>query len=313
MVMLNNVELSGINLPAYVQKQELVARTMDISEGQVAVYNDNRFPKRVVNRNGRFPHQLLQQWRARLSVEKINLKDIDVSYAELDEESGQRGKITFEKTSGSILNVTNMPTRKAQNAITHADLLSYVMGQGKLAVQFDFDLNSSLGAFTYAGKLTNLDGKTLNRITKPLGMVQVNRAEIKALTFAVKADERLARGTLDFRYNNLSVALLKKEHGKDRLVRQGLISFLANNLVIYSDNPAADGKFTSASLHYQREATASFFSYIWRSLFQGVKYSVGVSPQKEAEIKAQIRRFEQMKEDREERRLRRQQRKDRKE
>jgi len=105
---------------------------------------------------------------------------------------------------------------------------------------------------------------------------------------------------------------MKKEEGKDRLVRQGLISFLANNLVIYSDNPSAEGKFTSATINYQREITASFFNYIWKTLFQGVKYSVGVSPQKEAEIKAQIAKFEKMKADRDERRFSRQLRKNKK-
>jgi len=43
-----------------------------------------------------------------------------------------------------------------------------------------------------------------------------------------------------------------------------------------------------------------------------VKYSVGVTPQKEAEIRAQVAKFEKMKDDRDERRLRRQMRKEQK-
>jgi len=308
---LNNLEWQGIDLPAYVQKQELMARKMTVSDGQLAVYNDNRFPKRSVNRTGRFPHQLLQQLRARLSVDTINLHDIDIRYSEFDAESRQTGTITFEKTGGIIRNVTNIPKKKVQNPLITADLESYVMGQGKLKVAFTFDLHSPKGAFNYTGELTHLDGRTLNRITKPLGMVQVNRGDIKSFLFNVNADEDVAKGKVEFRYQNLSVALMKKEYGKDRLVRQGLISFLANNLVIYSDNPSADGRFTAAPLQYKRETTASFFNYIWKTLFQGAKYSIGVSPVKEQEIRLQIRRFEQMKAEREERRWRRQQRKNR--
>lgn len=308
-IKLNNLELQGMDLPAYVQRQEVRARQMAMSDGQLEVYNDNRFPKREVDRTGRFPHQLLQQIQARLSVDTIHLQAIDIRYSEFDAESGQTGTISFEKTAGTIQNVTNMPWKKAQNPFIQANLESYVMGQGRLQVGFTFDMLSPKGAFTYQGELTNLDGKTLNQITKPLGMVQVNRAEIRSLRFDVRADEKQATGDVAFRYNDLSVALLKKESGKERLVRQGLISFLANNLVIYSDNPSADGKFTPAKLRYTRQPTASFFNYIWKTLFQGVKHSIGVSEAKEQEIKQQIRLFEKMKVDREERRWRRQQRK----
>jgi hypothetical protein len=304
-IQLHNLALDGLNLPAYVQKQELFANQLDITDGVVSVYNDNNYPKRKVDKTGKFPHQLLQSIKAKLNIKKINLNNIDVSFAELDKNSKQIGKITFEKTSGLITNATNMPV----NPIMLANLQSYMMGQGKLAINFAFDLNSPIGAFDYSGALTNLDGKTLNRITKPLGMIQVNRGEIRKLAFNIKADENVARGKVDFTYNDLSVALLKKEEGRQRLVKKGLISFLANNLVIYSDNPSKDGKYTSATINYKREITASFFNYIWKTLYQGVKYSVGVTPQKEAEIRAQIAKFEKMKADRDERRYRRQLRK----
>ena len=312
-IKLNNLAMDGLNLPAYIQKQELIAKQLHITDGVVSVFNNNSFPKRKVNKTGKFPHQLLQLLKPKLNIEKINLNNIDVSFAEFDKNSKQTGKITFEKTTGVISNATNMEKNKVINPIMTANLQSYMMGQGKLAITFTFDLNSPKGAFNYEGALTNLDGRTLNKITKPLGMVQVNKGEIKRLAFAINADENVARGKVDFTYNDLSVALMKKEEGKQRLVRQGLISFLANNLVIYSDNPSIDGKFTSATINYRREITASFFNYIWKTLFQGVKYSVGVSPQKEAEIKAQIAKFEKMKLDRDERRYRRQLRKKHKE
>ncbi|RYG10817.1 MAG: hypothetical protein EOO07_21550, partial [Chitinophagaceae bacterium] len=272
-IQLNNLAMDGLNLPAYVQKQELVANQLHIADGAVSVYNDNNYPKRKVDKTGKFPHQLLQMVKAKLNIKKINLNNINISFAELDKSSKQVGKLTFEKTSGTLSNATNMMREKVKNPIMKANLQSYMMGQGRLVIDFTFDLNSPTGAFSYTGALTNLDGKTLNKITKPLGMLQVNRGEIKKLAFAVKADENVARGRVDFAYNDLSVALLKKEEGKQRLVRKGLISFLANNLVIYSDNPSKDGKFTWAGINYKREVTASFFNYIWKTLYQGVKYS----------------------------------------
>ncbi|NQX31900.1 hypothetical protein HQN85_09190 [Pedobacter boryungensis] len=304
-IQLNNISLDGIDLPAYIQKRELIANQMNIADGGVAVFNNNTFPKLEKIKTGRFPHQLLQQLKTQLTVKKIKLSNINVSYTEFDKGSQQRGKISFENTSGTITNATNAVKVKTVNPIMQADLLSYVMGHGKLNINFKFDLNSPVGAFTYKGAITNLDGRQLNQITKPLGMVQVNKGIIKSLAFDIKANQDVAKGKVDFAFNDLSVALLKKEEGKTRLVKQGLLSILANALVIYSDNPSKDGKFTSAPINFTRQPTGSFFNFIWKTLYQGVKYSVGVTPQKEAEIKAQVAKFEKMKEDRDERRRRR--------
>jgi hypothetical protein len=305
----NNISLKGINLPAYVQRKEVIANQMYVLDGNIAVFNNNTYLKRNFNKTGKFPHQLLQQIKTQLTIKKIKLNNINISYAEFDRNSLQTGKISFEKTTGIINNVTNTQKEKVINPIMEANFVSYLMGQGKLNLNFKFNLVSPIGAFAYKGDLNNLDGRTLNRITKPLGMLQVNKANIKQLAFNITANQTVAKGKVSFAFNNLSVALMKKKQGKEQLVRQGIVSFLANSLVIFSDNPSKDGKFTIAPINYKRENTASFFSFIWRTLFEGVKYSVGVTPQKEAEIRAQIAKFEKMRDEREERRYRRQLRK----
>jgi hypothetical protein len=311
-ILMNNISLNGINLPAYLQKKELIANQMAITDGTVDVFNNNVYPKLNKDRTGSFPHQLLQKLSAQLTIKKVNLSNIDISYAEFDQKSKLKGKITFHNTSGTLMNLTNSAQVKAQNKVLTADLLTDVMGQGRLGVTFKFDLNSPFGAFAYHGALVNMDGRKLNAIAKPLGMLQVNKGNIKKLEFNIDANQDVAKGKVDFRFNDLSVTLLKKKEGKNGLAKKALLSILANALIIYSDNPSSDGKFTSAKIDFKREPTASFFSFVWKTLFQGVKFSVGVTPQKEAEIKSQIAKFEQMKGDREERRMRRQLRKEKK-
>lgn len=309
-VQMSNISLSGIDLPLYVKKRELSANEMNISNGAVSVFKNNELQGKGQERMGKFPHQLLQSLKGQLSVKRLNLNDIDISYAEFDKQSKQKGKITFEKTSGTLFNVTNQPRVKAINPIMVAKLETYMMGQGKLEATFKFDLNAENGAFSYNGQLTNMDGSILNRITKPLGMLQVKSGEVKKLSFNIVADETEASGKLTFAYKDLSIGLLKKVAGKERLVKQGLISMLANALVIKPDNPDARGNFVVAPINFQRDPTNSFFSFIWQTLFQGIKYTVGLTPQKQEEIEAQITRFEKMKSDRTERREVRERRKE---
>ena len=307
-VQMSDMDMEGIDLPLYIRKQELYATEMNISNGFVSVFNNNTLPKKESPRAGRFPHQLLQKMNSLITVKQLNLNNVDLSYAEFDRDSKQKGKISFERTSGTITNVTNSPKVKAKFPYMFASLQSYMMGQGQLKVNFRFDLNARDGAFQYTGKLAAMDGRVLNQITKPLGMIEVRSGKVKQLDFNIKANDQLATGKVAFAFNDLSVGILKKDQLQDRLVKQGLISFLANAMIINSDNPNAAGVFVTAPIHYQRVPTASFFNFIWRTLFQGIKYSVGVTTEKENKIKTHIAKFEKMKADRDKRRAERQKR-----
>jgi len=307
---MTDISLYGINFPLYVKKQELVANSMSINNGYVSVFNNNELRSKGAVRMGKFPHQLLQTVKAPLTIKKLSLSDIDISYAEYSGETKQKGKITFENTSGTLLNVTNEAKVKAKNPMMLVNLTSEMMGKGKMEVNFKFDLNAKDGAFSYHGQLTDMRGSVLNPITKPLGMVQVKSGEVKKLAFDIVANDNRATGKMNFAYNDLSIGLLKKVAGKERLVKQGLISMLANALVINPDNPNAKGEFVSAPIDFERDPTNSFFTFVWKTLLQGIKYTVGLTPQKEAEISAQKAKFEKMKADRDLRREVRQKRKE---
>ena len=306
---LNNIDLYGINLAAYIKKGEVLADEMQIANGILSVFNDNSYPKLIKDKTGRFPHQLLQRIKIPITLKKILLHKLDISYAEFDAKSKQRGRISFNNTSGVISNLTNQLKYQKINPIIEANLVSHLMEQGKLSVNFKFNTLTPKADFSYEGELQNMDGRQLNYITRPLAMVQIKSCLIRKLAFEIKANEDVAKGRVKFVYNDLSLGLMKQHEGGQRLKRLGLLSLLANAIIIYSDNPSDDGRFTVAPIHYQRKPTGSFFNFIWKTLFQGVKYSVGFTPEKVAEIKRYVSKFENMKDEREKRRVRRELRK----
>lgn len=307
-IQMSDIGFSGINLPLYILKQELYAKEMNIANGSLDVVNNNTLPKKIENKTGQYPHQLLQKASSKFSIQTVNLNNVDISYAEFDKGGKHKGQITFERTWGTISNVTNVEKVKDKNQFMVADLTSYVMGTGKLDVDFKFNLRATDGAFSYNGALVNMEGRALNRVIKPLAMVKINSGHIDKLEFDIHANDYMATGKVKFAYKDLSIALMKKIKGEDRLVKQGLISFLANALIIHSDNPNTDGVFVAAPVARKRVETASFFNFIWKTLFDGVKYSIGLTPMKEKEIKEKIAKFERLKVDRQERIKRREQR-----
>ncbi|HWW40545.1 hypothetical protein [Pedobacter sp.] len=307
-IRMNDLQLTGINLPLYIKKQELFARQMSIGDGAVSVFNNNELEKPKEPKMGKYPHQLLQKVGSKITIRKLDLYHLNIAYAEFDRNSKQKGKITFENTSGTITNITNAPAEKQKNKFMVADLTTYMMGQGKLNTKFSFDLLAEDGAFAYSGLLHGLNGPAMNAVTKPLGMVHIKSGVVDELSFDLKANEYGASGNMVFKYHDLAIAVLKREAGTAWLIRQGFLSFLANNLIINPQNPSKEGVLSKAVINYKRAPDRSFFNLIWKSLFQGIKYSVGVTPQKEAQIKAQVARFEKMKTERDKRRANRQKR-----
>lgn len=305
-ILLNKVLLEKIDLPLFVKNRTLWAKTMNVQNGHVAVFNNNRLPRNgKKEKAGKFPQQLLQKLDVPVLIQQIKLKDIDISYAEFDKRSNQRGVISFKNTAGTFTNVTNLAKIKAINPKMDVALTTYLMGQGKLDVNFNFDLTSAKGAFGYNGLLTNVNARILNQITKPLGLVRINRGNVDELKFNFKADEDGVKGLVDFRYYDLSLALMENDPDKDHLVKRGLLSFLANALLINSENPSPDGKFTSAPVDYKRPENSSFFNMLWHGIFIGVKHSIGITEEKEDEMRTQIAKFKEMKASHERRKERR--------
>ncbi|WP_432713876.1 hypothetical protein [Pedobacter sp.] len=309
-IQLSDVKFKGIDFPLLIKNQEFFTQEMNIRDGQFAVFNNNEMPSLEVDKTGQYPQQLLQKLPGKVTIKKLQLKNINICYAEYDADSKQKGRITFENTTGTVTNISNAEREIKHNRMMEANLSTYLMGQGKLNTQFKFDLLAADGAFSYSGELFGLNGSVLNNVTKPLGRVHIKSGMVKKLTFKVKANDRKAVGNMEFRYNDLAIAVLKKEKGKPWFSRQGLLSFLANNLIIKPDNPDRNGLFTIAKIDYERKPTRSFFSFVWKALFKGIRFSVGVTPQKEAMVKAHIEKFEKMKVEREKRREARERRKE---
>ncbi len=309
-----NLSFNGINLKQFLHDQRFYATGMNIGKANVEVYNNTAYPKRRRNKTGKYPHQQLQKLALNLRINRLTLANTNISYGEYNAVSKQTGKITFNNTYGTIYNVTNDSTSLSRNRFMKARLHTTVLSSGKLTADFNFNLTDPLGAFACAAVLRNMDGRDLNKITKPLGLIEIESADISKLKFSFSGNERLAKGNLNFFYKNLKVNVLKRDGETGKLKKQGFISKVANAIIIKESNPDKKGRFTPGAIYFERPGYVSFFSFLWQSIFTGLKQSVGVSRQKESDIKkvaSEIGSFiERVKEKREEKKTERKQKRD---
>ncbi|WP_353130550.1 hypothetical protein [Parapedobacter pyrenivorans] len=277
------IRLEDIDLQQFVKNQKIHAGSLHIDSGTVAISNDLRYPKHPTNKIGKSPHQLLMKLKQPIKLDSLLLNNIAISYSEVSRKYKKEGKITFDRVSGVFRNVTNDTLSLLHNSTMAADITAYLMNTGKLDVAFTFDLLDDKGGHTYKGKLGPMNGQSLNRIITPLLNAEVARANIRGVSFDVKADDHRSRGSLRFDYDNMRLNLLTTdEDGKKTSMKAA--SFLANSFIINDSNPDANGQYHTGRINYARPQTYSFFKTLWQSLLQGIKECAGISPEREQRL-----------------------------
>ncbi|MDO3645316.1 hypothetical protein [Mucilaginibacter sp. L3T2-6] len=278
------IDINDIDLQTFLRDQVLWAGTMNVSSPDVKIYSNNAFKGKKTSKIGKDPHQALQNVALDMKLKRLNIKNGNISYSETDAATQQTGEITFKHTNGYFLNVTNDDDQKKINPYMRAVINTSFMGEAPLNVNFRFNLRARDGAFNYSGALGRFDGRKLDKLVKPLAMVHVESADIDKLAFNINASNYSGKGKVEFYYKNLKIDLLKKVDGQAELQRQGLISTLANKLILDSSNPDSKGVFRPGPVDLKREPTVSFFSFLYKGILDGLKPSVGFDSKTEGKV-----------------------------
>jgi hypothetical protein len=297
-IQVNNLNLKGINLVSYLRRRQIVADTINFSDGYLRVFNDRTYPKPTKDRTGNFPQQLLLKIKIPITIKQLNIQNMNFSYAEFSSKTLQRGYINFDRTSGIAKNISNQAAEISRKPIASLQLRSYLMNQGQIDINFNFWLNAAKGDFEFSGKLQQMDGRQLNYTSRPLALLQIKNCNIDSLKFHFNANEDASKGQVEFIYKNLAVGLLKVGSEQASLQRRGFLSLLTNFSLINTNNPNGNTPPIMAQVQYTRNRTGSFFHFLWRSIFKGIKHTIGFSEQKEQEVKSYLRNLKDLKQDR---------------
>lgn len=274
-VILNDISLHNLNPRLLLQEQQIWAQRVNIQGGKLDIYRDRTLPMPAGNKLGQYPHQLLAKLDVPLNIDTLTGSNINIQYTELSPLTGQTGYINFSHVHSQIHHITNIDSLVAKNRHMTADLDAVFMQSGKLTARFDFMLNDKAARFDVAGRLNNMNGKDLNVVTKPLGKIEIKSCDISEMTFNIKGDERKATGHVKLLYQHLKIAVLEQNKDHKGYKRKGLISLVANALVINSDNPLKGEKVRTADVNYPRDIQKSFFNLVWKTLYTGVKDIAG--------------------------------------
>src|SRR5690606_10158878 len=92
-VTVNNITVDSINWWDVLNNEGLKADLVNISDGSVKVYMNRSLPAPSKSKVGNYPHQLLMNLELPVKINKIDVKNLDVSYEEYNPNSEKSATI----------------------------------------------------------------------------------------------------------------------------------------------------------------------------------------------------------------------------
>ena len=260
------IRLKNFLLNEWVSLNRLNIDTIQLLSPHISVSMDRNARPNPYSKLGQFPHQLVQKAPFGIDVRMLSVVDGTVSYKEKNNRNQLTGHLLFPSVRGSIRNITNDKTALSHSSTCIADVRSGVLKTGFLHALFRFNLADRSGAFSVRATISKLDAFQLQPLAKAMTSTELQSFNMDQLQYEMNGNERAGTGNLRMRYDNMDI-LINQVEPDGSLDKKGLLSFLANRMVIYKDNPSGKDKERIANnVLTQRESTKSFFNFIWKTL-----------------------------------------------
>ncbi len=268
----NNVVFSGIDMQK-LSDEYLKAETMTIGSSVFKVYRDLARPRDKKNRVGYYPQQVLDDVPLMFNIKKINVRNSFVEYKERNHITRQSGLVQFYNVNGTITNFTN--DKHAPNKIMKAFISSNFLNKTPVKTSWAFYLFDPKGRFDVSGTVSGIDGKDVNALAEPMGPASIKEGRFNGLTFDLHGNDYSMNGTVKLLYEDLKVALLEKDKGATETDKKFLTSLFAN-FVIKNSNPKGDDEVRVQQVSLARDINRSLFYLCWKTIFKGIRETVGI-------------------------------------
>jgi hypothetical protein len=307
------IDFNGVDFIQLNTDGILHAHSLKLKNAVAKIFMNREMPPGYGNKSANFPHMALKRLPVQTTIDTLQLRHVNVAYTEYNPIAQERGTVHIDELNGNILNLTNDPVSLAKKSHAIAELNAYMIKAAQLKIRIDFDLMARNAAFTFKGHIGPMNMVKLNPLSKALGLIEVESGNIQKIDFSAVANASGSDGTMQLYYNNLKVKLLKEGEDGAPAKKKGLLSFLANTLVIKDSNPAPGKPVRTAQIHFERPPGASFFNLLWKTVFIGMRETVGIGfvPMKSPEEgrKIVVEKMEERKEKKKERQEKRAERK----
>jgi hypothetical protein len=256
-----------------VWDKEIVADSLVISKSAFRIYRDLSRPPDTASKVGKYPQQLLMRLPIPIHIKTAVFSNSFIEYKERNAKSDSAGKLQFYDVGATFKNISN---RMEDIAVNNKCVLAFkakLLNKAPADARVVMELGDRRGRFSIEGNIGAIDVVSLNPLTRPMGLAKMEKGKIDQLHFNFTGTDSASDGKVLLLYDDLKISLLKKDKDEGKLDKKGLASLFAN-FVIKNSNKGEKPRIED--VHFDRILYKSFFNLIWKSIFTGVKQTVGM-------------------------------------
>ena len=280
------ISVKGMDFESYFQTGAIKAEKLLIEDMITEVFRDKRKTEDF-ERRPKMIHQIIRELPPGFDLEEIELANGYVSYEERPENNAPRaGEIFFDQINASILGMTNSPSKLEKNDEMELKANGRLIGEGIIDLTVTYFLTDTTGGFNMRGSIGAFDLANLNPMVEPATKVTLKQGSVNGLFFNITANDLEGTGEVIVRYTDLEIEILDKDFGYDQNIFQKIGSFLANKLIIKSQNPDKKGELKKGEVYFLRDQHKFIFNYWWKLVLSGMKSTLTGNTEEDLREKA---------------------------
>ncbi len=284
-----------INFPDLIIDKKINTGLININKLNLYAFRDKRVPFPEWQRRS-LPQSMIRKSDIYMKIDTVRLNQVHITYGEKVEKSKGDGEINFDNMYVTITDITNDKELISKGAVMKADVTAYLMEQGLLFGHLEFPLASKQDTFYFKATLSKMDISDFNSMTENLFGVAIKRGKGGIRESIVRGNNDYSTGTLVFPYKRLKIFMMNKETGKRGGIGDGILTFLANNIIIKSNNPKFCRKIRVGEIYCRRNKQKSFFNYLWKSQLSGIESTFGFNTKEQRKEKKEFKKQQKGKE-----------------
>jgi|GEM_PF-1082852 len=283
------MELRGFHIGNFLERGIIEIDTIFTFNPRVEIFVDKRKPENKDKRP-----QMIQALFSNLrQVIHVDHSFVRNGYIRIEErpnnQSPRSGMLYISELNAHVINISNYVERRGENKLLRLEGEGRLMGQGLINLLAQYDLESEKGDFTLKGTLGKMDLTLLDPMIKPQAHVSIESGKVNSVKFDITGNDFDGTGKLTVLYEDLEVVLLNADLDVDNNFFRRIGSFLANKLIIRSNNPKKNGEVVHGTVYYIRDTNKSMFAYWWQLIFSGLKSTLTGDDLEKLKIREQER------------------------
>ena len=274
---IDSVVIRHPNIQRWFDKGELAGQDMSVVGLDFDIYRDKRLPFDETKRP-KMLQDLIKALPYPTQIDSLILIGAKIHYTEQPPLGDEPGAIKFSNLKASLKPFTNMKGSGPVFPDFQLVATATIMDSCQMNVRMHYLMNHPENLFTASGSLSPFDMRILNPALEPLAMVSIRSGKVDHFKFNFSADKTHATGHLLFGYDDMRISVLELKDGNTKEAK--LASFIANSLLLRSKNPRGK-ELLPDEINFQRDEQRSVLNYWWKSIFSGVKNTLGIKDNKE--------------------------------